>query len=264
MRIPIFHVDAFSDRPYTGNPAAVCLLDWWLDDESLRRVAAENNLPATAFLVKEADRYELRWFTTRCEIRLCGHATLAAGLIVLKTLEPTRNEVRFVTKHNGILTVRLKDDLLEMDFPTLAPRPCITFPDDLLKALGMPDKPSEVLEANQTWIAAFDETAAISTANPDFEKLEILHPYAVAITAPGRNEDFVSRYFAPSYGIPEDIVTGSVHCALAPYWSQRLRKNELHARQLSQRGGELWCEVEGERVHLRGKAILNMQGTLTI
>lgn len=264
MHIPIFHVDAFADRPHTGNPAAVCLMDSWLDDESLRKVAAENNLPATAFLVKDKDSYELRWFTTRCEIRLCGHATLAAGFIVLKTLEPKRGEVRFVTKHGGVLDVRLNGETLEMDFPRLIPATCATFPERLMEALGVRGAPSEVLQANQTWIAVLQDQAEVAAADPKFELLETLHPYAAAITAPGRDEDFVTRYFAPSYGIPEDFVTGSVHCALAPYWSQRLRKRELHARQLSPRGGELWCEVGTESVRLKGKAILTMQGTLTI
>ena len=264
MHVPIFHVAAFADRPHIGNPAAVCLLDSWLDDDSLRKVAAENNLPATAFLVKNGDGYELRWFTTRCEIRLCGHATLAAGFIVLKMLAPARNEVGFVTKHGGILNVQLKGELLQMDFPSFAPTTRTTYPGQLVRALDLPYAPKEVLEANQTWIAVLESSAEVAAAAPDFALLETLHPYAAAITAPGGTEDLVSRYFAPSYGIPEDFVTGSLHCALAPYWSQRLRKSAVRARQLSPRGGELWCEAAGDRVFLRGKAILTMQGTLTI
>ncbi len=264
MHVPIFHVAAFADRPHTGNPAAVCLLDSWLDDEFLRKVAAENNLPATAFLVKSADCYELRWFTTRCEIRLCGHATLAAGFIVLKMLAPPRNEVGFVTKNGSLLTVQLKGEFLQMHFPSLAPTSRTNYPSQLVRALGLPHAPKEVLEANQTWIAVLEDSADVAAADPDFPLLETQHPYAVAITAPGKNEDFTSRYFAPSYGTPEDFVTGSLHCALAPYWSKHLGKSELHARQLSQRGGELWCEVVGDRVRLKGKAILTMQGTLTI
>lgn len=264
MCIPIFHVDAFANRPHTGNPAAVCLLDSWLDDESLRKVAAENNLPATTFLVEDGNSYELRWFTTRCEIRLCGHATLAAGFIVLKLLEPARNKIGFVTKHGGILDVQLKGEFLEMDFPRLNPTTCTTVPDNLVRALGLRNAPVEVLEANQTWIAVCGDEVGVAAADPKFELLETLHPYAAAITAAGQDEDFVTRYFAPSYGIPEDFVTGSVHCVLAPYWSERLRKKELHARQLSPRGGELWCEVETERVRLKGKAILTLKGTLTI
>ncbi len=264
MHVPIFHVAAFADRPHTGNPAAVCLLDSWLDDGSLRKVAAENNLPATAFLVKSADGFELRWFTTRCEIRLCGHATLAAGFIALKMLASARKEVGFITKRGGILNVELKGELLQMDFPSLAPTTSATYPGQLVQALGLPGAPKEVLEANQTWIAVLANSAEVAAAAPDFALLETLHPYAVAITAPGENEDFTSRYFAPSYGIPEDFVTGSLHCALAPYWSKRLGKSALHARQLSQRGGELWCEVAGDRVRLKGKAIFTMQGTLTI
>ena len=179
-------------------------------------------------------------------------------------LAPGPADVRFETKHAGTLKVRQNGELLEMDFPTLTAERCSTFPDELGKAVGIQGRPSEILEANKTWIAVLEDGRQIASANPNLALLETLHPHAAAITAPGKNEDFVSRYFAPSYGIPEDFVTGSLHCALAPYWSQRLRKSELHARQLSKRGGELWCEVAAERVRLKGKAILTMQGTLTI
>ena len=151
-----------------------------------------------------------------------------------------------------------------MDFPSLTPTTCATFPDNLVKAMGLRNAPAEVLQANQTWIAVLEDEADVAAADPKVELLETLHPYAAAITAAGQNEDFVTRYFAPSYGIPEDFVTGSVHCVLAPYWALRLRKKELHARQLSPRGGELWCEVGTERVRLKGKAVLTLQGVLTI
>ncbi len=264
LRIPIFHVDAFAEGPFSGNPAAVCLLDSWLDDGLLLKVAAENNLFATAFLVPAGNGYQLRWFTTRCEIRLCGHATLAAGFVVLEMLEPELSLVNFETRHGGVLTVRKDRELFAMDFPALLPKPCVTRPEELAQALGINLDATEVLAVNETYIAVLDDEGKIAGAVPDFAKLKDLHPFAAAITARGKCADFVSRYFAPSYGVPEDHVTGSVHCALALYWSQRLGKTELHARQLSGRGGELWCEVAGERVLLKGKALLTMQGTLSL
>jgi len=265
LRIPVFHVDAFADRPLTGNPAAVCLLDSWLDDSWLRKVAAENNLPATAFLVPRDDgEHELRWFTTRCEIKLCGHATQASGFVVLKLLKPGLDVARFHTKHGGVLEVRPTVDGLQMDFPALPPKTCSNAPDQLSQALGIDTRPAEIVEANQTWIAVLEDGKAVAAAGPNLELLEKFHPYAVAITAPGRSEDFVSRYFAPSYGVPEDHVTGSLHCALTPYWSSRLGKARLKARQLSSRGGALICELAGDRVRLGGNAILTMQGTLQV
>lgn len=264
MRIPLFHVDAFAHRPFSGNPAAVCILDSWLDDDSLRKVAAENNLSATAFLVPQGETYGLRWFTTRCEIRLCGHATMAAGLVILKRLHPTGQIVGFETKHGGILEVWSQDDFLQMNFPAMSPKPHMESPGRLLHALGLESNPTELLEVNDTLIAVFDNERTIARAIPDFGLLEQLHPFAVAITAPGETVDFVSRYFAPSYGVLEDPVTGSAHCALTPYWAKRLGKSDLHARQISERGGELWCEMAGERIYLKGKAILTMQGSLTI
>jgi PhzF family phenazine biosynthesis protein len=229
----------------------------------LRKVAAENNLPATAFLVPRGGAFELRWFTTRCEIRLCGHATLASGFVALERLNPGLQVASFHTKY-GVLEVHRTGELLKMDFPALTPKHPSSAPQELVQALGLRFMPSEILEANDTWIAVLEERKAIIEAQPNSDLLAKLHPFAVAITAPGNSEDFVTRYFAPSYGIPEDSVTGSVHCVLTPYWSERLGKKTLRARQLSPRGGELLCEMAGERVHLSGKAFLTMEGTLTI
>ena len=262
MRIPLFHVDAFTDRAFSGNPAAVCLLDRWLDDEWLRKVAAENNLSATAFLVPRGDRYDLRWFTPLCEVRLCGHATLAAGYIVFECLQPAKDTVLFETRFGGTLTVRRNETLLSMDFPAFVPKLCSTPPTALFEALGA--TPAEMFEANDTYIAVFEDSGAIENLQPNLELLKRLHPFAVAITAPDNVADFASRYFAPSYGVPEDPVTGSLHCVLAPYWSGRLGKSRMHARQFSERGGELWCEVSGDRVILQGNAVLTMRGTLSL
>ncbi len=265
MHIPLFRVNAFTDRPFSGNPAAVCLLDSWLDDPLLRKVASENNLSATAFLLPRPEDYELRWFTPLCEVRLCGHATMAAAWVALHVLRSGENTVRFATRFHGTLSVRALGALLSMDFPSLVPQPCRTPPAVLVQALGSQTLPSEVLEVNDTYFAVFDDSKAVEEIRPDFELLRRLHPFAISVSTPGQGDvDFVSRYFAPSYGVPEDPVTGSAHCALAPYWSQRLAKSQLHARQLSARGGELWCEVAGERVILKGRAVLTMQGTLTI
>lgn len=264
MRVPIFHVNAFTQGPFSGNPAAVCLLDSWLDDRTLRKVAVENNLFATAFLVPIADRFELRWFTTHCEIRLCGHATLAAGFVVLKLLEPKRQAVHFETSRSGPLSVRKDGEFFAMDFPALFTQPCQNRTLKLAPALALKADPIEVLEVNDTYIAVLENEASIATALPDLKRLEELHPFVVAITARGERDDFVSRYFAPGYGVPEDHVTGSLHCALTPYWAKMLGKTQLHARQLSERGGQLWCELAGERVILKGQAVLTMQGILTI
>jgi PhzF family phenazine biosynthesis protein len=265
MHIPLFHVNAFTKQPFSGNPAAVCLLDFWLDDASLRKVAAENNLPATAFLVPAAKGYELRWFTPLSEIRLCGHATLASACVLLEVLEPGLENVQFSTRFRGSLTVRKEDDRLSMDFPALVANPCAKMP-DVLHALGpslQPNDISDFLEGNQTYVLVLNSEAAVRNVQPNFARLMGFDPFAVLVTAKGDEVDFVSRYFAPSYGTPEDQATGSAHCLLAPFWTQRLGKSRLHARQLSERGGELWCEPAGERVILKGHAALTMKGTLT-
>lgn len=264
MRIPLFHVDAFTSQPFAGNPAAVCPLDRWLDDDLLGKVAAENNLSETAFFVPRGDYYELRWFTPRCEVKLCGHATLASALVMFNLLHPGLDSVRFETRLSGTLTVRKDGELLSMDFPAIVSSVCPSPPDLLLKALGPGPQPFNCLEANQTYVAVYESESAIKHIRPDFSRLEQLHPFAVSVTASGEQADFVSRYFAPSYGIPEDPVTGSAHCILTPYWSGRLGKSQLHARQLSQRTGELWCEVAGERVILKGNAVLVLEGYFLI
>ncbi len=266
MRIPLFHLNAFTDQPFSGNPAAVCPLQDWLDDGLLRKVAAENNLSETAFLVPKNGRdgsYDLRWFTPGCEVRLCGHATLASAFVVMNVLKPGLQTVRFETRHSGPLTVTKAGEMFAMDFPAICGTTCANPPEALRRGLGGP-LPSTVLEANQTYILVYETEDVVQSIHPDFASLERLHPFAVSVTAPGTESDFVSRYFAPSYGVPEDPVTGSAHSALTPYWSERLGKTHLHARQVSERGGELWCEMVGERVVMNGNAILTLQGSLQI
>lgn len=261
MAISLFHVDAFTAAPFTGNPAAVCPLNHWLDDELLRSVAAENNLSETAYFVRRGDVYELRWFTPRSEVKLCGHATLASAFVILQILAPGRL-VSFQTRFSGTLSVSREGDLLAMDFPMLRPWPCAKPPALLIK--GLRKDPRTVMQIEDNYFAVYENEDEVRSIRPDCRLLEELHPAGVAITAPGKNSDFVSRYFAPSYGIPEDPVTGSTHCSLAPYWAERLAKTTLHARQVSERGGELWCEVKGDRVAIKGKAALTLQGELLI
>lgn len=262
MYLPVFHVNAFTAQPFGGNPAAVCLLTEWLDDDLLRAVASENNLSETAYLVPRSDHYDLRWFTPRCEVKLCGHATLASALVTLQILAPGSNSACFQTRFSGTLKVSRDSHLLAMDFPANAPWASQNPPAALFEGLG--SVPSSVIQVEDNYFAVYEREEHIKRLRPDFRAFEKLHPAGVAITAPGENSDFVSRYFAPSYGIPEDPVTGSTHCSLAPYWGERLGKTSLHARQVSERGGELWCELKGDRVIIKGNALLTLRGELSI
>jgi predicted PhzF superfamily epimerase YddE/YHI9 len=214
---------------------------------------------------EEEEQYGLRWFTPKAEVQLCGHATLATGFVVFNFLQPGSTSVRFQTC-SGPLTVEQDGDYLAMDLPLIPARPCAA-PPNLLAGLNAP--PRLVLESGETaadrnYFAVYDNEDEVRGAKPDLPQLEKLHPAGVCITAPGRESDFVSRYFAPSYGIPEDPVTGSTHCTLARYWSQRLGKRVLRARQLSERGGDLTVEPVSDRVILRGKAVLYLTGELSL
>lgn len=260
MSLPVFHVDAFTDKAFAGNPAAVCPLTEWLDDHYLALVAAENSLSETAYFVPKGDHYELRWFTPRCEVKLCGHATIASAYVILQFLASGVESVRFETRYSGTLTVRRDGDLLAMDFPVLPPWTCANPPTALLE--GLRKAPAEVAQIEDNYFAIYKSQKEIREIRPDFPLLEKLHPAGVAITAPGEDADFVSRYFAPSYSVPEDPVTGSTHCSLAPYWAKRLGKTKLHARQVSERGGDLWCEVREDRVIISGNAVLTLRGEL--
>jgi PhzF family phenazine biosynthesis protein len=265
MRIPLFHVDAFTDRAFRGNPAAVCFLDFWLDDTLLLKVATENNLPATAFLVPSPTGYALRWFSPACELKLCGHATLAAAFVLFRFVSPQLGEVLFSTSR-GDLRVQNGTGLLAMDFPALTAKTCALAP-ELVSALAPSLRARDILETfagNQTYVALLASQAQVQSFRPETARLEALHPDVVVITAPGDEVDFVSRYFAPGYGLPEDWVTGSSHCLLAPIWAERLGKPTLKARQLSARGGELTCELRGDRVMLQGKAVATLKGSLTL
>jgi len=257
VRIPLYQIDAFTGRLFRGNPAAVCPLEEWLEDEQMQAIAAENNLSETAFFVRRGEGYQLRWFTPKVEVDLCGHATLASAFVILNYLEPAREEVRFETR-SGELVVRRNGDLLAMDFPAREPWRCECSV-ALSQALGKP--PLEVWEARD-YMAVYESEDEVRALAPDMGALVVVGHFAVIVTAPGREADFVSRFFAPAAGVPEDPVTGSAHCTLVPYWARRLGKTQLQARQVSARGGELFCEHRGERVTIAGRAVRYLEGTI--
>ena len=258
MKIRLFQIDAFTDRRFAGNPAAVCPLEEWLDDPVMQAIAAENNLSETAFLVPAGDQFALRWFTPVREIDLCGHATLASAFVVLRYLQPERDVVTF-SSQSGPLTVSRDGDRLRMDFPAWEAKECAA-PAALLAGLGQP--PAE-LRRTRDYLAIYASEREIRELRPDMQRLITLDA-SVIVTAPGDSVDFVSRFFAPQAGIPEDPVTGSAHCTLVPYWARRLGKAALHARQLSRRGGELFCEQHGDRVWIAGQAVTYLDGMIEV
>ena len=261
MRLPIYQVDAFTDTLFGGNPAAVCPLDAWLPEATMQAIAAENNLSETAFFIPQGGDYALRWFTPTVEVDLCGHATLASGHVVMSYIEPQRDSVSFHTAKAGMLKVSRRADMLVMDFPARPPAPCDA-PPGLLAALG--GTPREVLCA-QDHLIVYDSVAEITALDPDLVALAKVDCWAAIVTAPGSNGiDFVSRFFAPAQGVPEDPVTGRAHCTLVPYWAERLGKTELEARQISRRGGTLHCALNGDRVSLGGRAVVYLEGKIEV
>lgn len=257
----LFQVDAFASRVFGGNPAAVCPLPAWLDDDLMQAIAAENNLSETAFFVGDNGTYQLRWFTPRAEVKLCGHATLASASVIFNQLGYEGDTILFDTL-SGRLEVRREGDLLVMNFPAYPPTQVEDLPAALLLGLGQP--PDAVLYGADDYFAVYEDEETIRTLRPNLERFEELDSRGVAITALGVEADFVSRYFVPRHGIPEDPVTGSIHSVLIPYWAGRLGKQRLHALQLSPRGGELWCENRGDRVTIAGHAALYMEGRVFI
>ncbi len=256
MLLPIYQLDAFTDRTFGGNPAAVCLLDAWLSDATLQAIAQENNLSETAFLVPLEDGdFDLRWFTPALEVDLCGHATLASAWLILDRLAPDRDAVGFTTR-SGRLTVRRCDEGLVMDFPADPPVPT-PVPDGLDVVLGI--APGAVLRGRY-WMAVLSTEAEVRALKPDPDGIVRLADGHMIVTAPGEKADFVSRFFAPGSGIAEDPVTGSAHCVLAPYWANCLGKASLKAQQVSNRGGEIYCTVDGDRVRLTGSCAFYMEG----
>lgn len=261
MRLPLYQIDAFAEGPFTGNPAAVCPLDSWLPDALMQAIAAENNLSETAFFVPEGEGYHLRWFTPTVEVDLCGHATLAAAHVVFQFLAPRLQRVSFRTGKAGALSVSREGDLLALDFPAHPPTPCPE-PAGLAAALGR--APAAMLAARY-YLAVYDMPDEVAALAPDFAALARLDRPALIVTAPGSGEyDFVSRVFAPAFGIEEDPATGAAHCTLIPYWAARLGRTRLLARQVSRRGGTLHCEFFGERVAIAGRAVLYLAGTIEV
>jgi PhzF family phenazine biosynthesis protein len=260
VKLPVYHINAFAEGVFSGNPAAVCPLDRWLDDEVLQLIARENSLPVTAFFVEQGDCYELRWFTPTVELNLCGHGTLAAASVLFDHLHAPKEALIFKARGETFQVVK-DGQRLCMSFPVLEAMPCPTKPEDLVRALGR--EPKEILKA-RNYLAVYESEEDIRAVTPDPELLKEVDSLGVIVTAKGVSSDFVSRYFAPKIGIPEDAATGSAHCTLAPYWSRRLGKRKLHAIQLSQRRGELWCEVFEDRVTMTARAVRYAEGFLYV
>src|SRR5580765_3338259 len=259
MKYEIFQVDAFTSKLFAGNPAAVVPLTSWLSDETMLNIAAENNLAETAYFVKNADGYDLRWFTPTVEMDLCGHATLASAFVIFTILGTDEKVLKFQTK-SGLLTVERDGDRFVLDFPSRPPV-ATEIPDGLIEAIGR--EPKEVLRSRDYFLV-YETEADIRAIEPNFAELLKIKTHAVIVTAKGDKSDFVSRFFAPEVGVFEDPVTGSAHCNLIPYWAEKLGKTELFARQVSSRGGELYCELAGDRVKIAGNAVLYLKGEIYV
>lgn len=261
MTIPIYQADAFTDKLFGGNPAAICPLTEWLPDDTMQQIAKENNLAETAFFVKNEKGYLLRWFTPEYEIDLCGHATLASAHILFTELAYGSDTIHFDTVKAGTLTVKRDGDKYTMDFPSRPAIPIET-PNGLVEALGGAE-PTAILRSRDYFVV-YDTEDDITELAPDMFALSKMDTVGIIVTAPGNNSDFVSRFFAPGAGIPEDPVTGSAHCNLIPYWAKIFGKDKLHAYQLSARKGELWCELKGDRVLMSGKAVTYLRGEILV
>jgi len=259
MKLPIYQIDAFAEKTFGGNPAAVCPLETWLPDETMQSIAQENNLSETAFFVPTGQGFHIRWFTPVAEVDLCGHATLASAYVIFTILGYKEKEIRFESK-SGLLKVTNSNDLMIMDFPSQIPVKC-DLPEDIAQAFNT--TPVECLKA-EDYIVVFDSEEEVRSAQPTSAALENIDLRGVVITARSNEYDFVSRFFAPKFGIDEDPVTGSAHTQLVPYWSSVLGKTKLHAKQISNRGGVLFCELAENRVFIAGKAIKYLSGEIEI
>jgi len=259
MKLPVYQIDAFASRIFEGNPAAVVPLQSWLSAELMQSIAAENNLAETAFFVPHEQGYKIRWFTPNKEVKLCGHATLAAAFVLFHILD-YKGEVIEFDSLSGRLAVSKSDQRLTLDFPAQVPQPC-DIPDALKKGLG--GQPLECLR-NEDYLVVFESEAEVAALNPDYSLLQQLDLRGVIVTAPSQQYDFVSRFFAPKYGIPEDPVTGSSFTQLAPYWGDKLQKHALTAKQISPRGGLVWCEVMQDRVLISGHGVKYLEGSIEV
>lgn len=259
MKLKLYQIDAFTDKVFGGNPAAVCPLDRWLSDELMQNIAAENNLAETAFYVKDGDAYQLRWFTPKVEVDLCGHATLAAAFVLFTYEHHQGNVISFISPRSGILTVTKQKDLFTLDFPADPATP-VDLTREILDCFDQ--EPTGVLKGKTDLLLVFRDEQQIQHLKPAFDKITRLRGRGVIVTARGDRTDFVSRFFAPQVGVPEDPVTGSAHTTLTPYWAKQLNKVELTAAQLSERKGFLTCKLVGDRVHIRGQAKLYLTGEI--
>ncbi len=257
MKIKIYQVDAFTDRLFSGNPAAVCPLDKWLDIDIMQSIAAENNLSETAFFVENKKGYDLRWFTPTIEVELCGHATLASAHVLFNHLNYSNEKIHFYTK-SGELTVKKDRNRLSMNFPARIPKPVDHY-QKITNGLG---KAPKYLLKDLNYLAVFENEQDVLNLNPDFAVLNQIRDSGIICTARGSDYDFVSRYFAPYAGIDEDPVTGSAHTTLTKYWSEKLNKKELTGRQVSNRGGTVFCKDLGERVEIAGNAVTFLTGEI--
>ncbi len=260
MKIPIFQVDAFSSQCFSGNPAAVCILNSWLPTETLQAIAQENNLSETAFVVGSEDRYEIRWFTPMSEVDLCGHATLAAAFVLFNELG-VQSDMLFFDSRSGELQIKREGSRLELNFPQDNYK-AISGMSELDEALGVHCK--EVYLGKSDYMVVLENESILRQLKPNFFLLGALEARGIIVTAPGDEVDFVSRFFAPKEGINEDPVTGSAHTTLAPYWSAKLGKTELSALQISARGGKLHCTLDGSRVKISGEGVLYLRGEISI
>lgn len=262
MKQKIYQIDAFSDIIFGGNPAAVCILPHWLTDALMQHIATENNLAETAFAVPNGDTFELRWFTPELEVDLCGHATLATAFTLFNHYDYKQNTIRFISPRSGELrVVKNTDGSMTMDFPTdeITTVEAVTA---INEAIGL--NPIKTFKGKTDYMLIYETQEQIEGIHPNFHLLDQLDCRGVIVTAPGSNVDFVSRFFAPKCGVPEDPVTGSAHTTLTPYWAQELGKTTLTAKQLSQRGGDLTCEYLGKRVKISGKAVCYLVGEIMI
>jgi PhzF family phenazine biosynthesis protein len=276
MKLTLYQIDAFTDKLFSGNPAAVIPLDKWIDDELMQQIALENNLSETAFFVpsKEGQKvsprggdlegalgalFEIRWFTPTIEMNLCGHATLASAFVLFDILKINKEEISFKSK-SGVLKVTQLDNKIWLDFPSWRPERFFEYPEEIVQALGNPEIVG-VYKNRDLLVELMDEDA-VRNCSPDFSLINKTG-YKIIITAPGKNVDFVSRFFAPSAGVDEDPVTGSAHSQLIPFWSEKLNKEKLFALQLSKRGGKIWCEQNGDRVKMGGTCVYYMRGEIS-
>lgn len=258
MNLTIYQIDAFSKEVFRGNPAAVCPLREWLPAETMQAIASENNLSETAFFVHNGEHFDIRWFTPSFEIELCGHATLASAFVIFEILQAEDETVRFRSHLSGDLSVEKQGSIYVLDFPSRPPQPTEALP-GLIGAIGK--EPKEVLRGRDFFLVYGSESEVLGI-EPNFSELLKVPTHGVIVTAPGDDSDFVSRFFAPEVGVFEDPVTGSSHCNLIPFWAERLGKEALFARQVSARGGELFCELHGDRVKIGGHATMYLKGEI--